>query len=271
MLNYYAEIPVLPKPYKDLYPFRLGTTSFIYPDHYIPNVKMLGPYLDEIELLLFESAHDSLPSKHEIKELSMLAEEFDITYDIHLPLDIYLGDNNPDIRRHAVETIKQIIDLTLPLAPSIFTLHFSYDEDPSDKDIVKKWRERIYESMALLLSTGINSRSIAIENLMYPFEWVEEVISSLNLSVCIDTGHLILMNADIKRIFDKYHDRTSIIHLHGVEDSLDHLSLDKLTDNEISDIMKILKTYTGTAIIEVFSYDNLQASLKYLENCWNRL
>lgn len=275
MLNDHAEIPVLPKSYKRAYPFRLGTTSFIYPDHYIPNVKMLGPYLNEIELLLFESAHDSLPLKREIKELSMLAEEFDITYDIHLPLDIYLGDNNPTIRRRAVETIKHVIDLTLPLAPSIFTLHFSYDEaydeDSSDKDIVKKWQERIYESMELLLSTGINSRSIAIENLMYPFEWVEEIISSLNLSVCIDIGHLIRMNADIKETFDKYRNRTSIIHLHGVKDNLDHLSLDKLTDNEISDIIQILKTYAGTIIIEVFSYKNLQASLKYLEKCWNRL
>ena len=256
------------KLYKGLYQFRLGTTSFIYPDHYIPNVKMLGPCLDEIELLLFESAYDSLPSKQEIKDLSMLAKEFDITYDIHLPLDIYPGDKNPAIRRRAIDTIKQVVDLTLPLAPSIFTLHLSYDEDSSDKDIVKKWQERIYESMELLLSTGIESRSIAIENLMYPFEWAEKVISSLNLAVCIDIGHLILMNTDIVETFEKHHHRTSIIHLHGVEDNLDHLSLDKLTDNETSDVMGILKTYAGIVIIEVFSYDNLQASLKYLEKCW---
>ena len=270
MLNYHAEIPVLPKSYKRAYPFKIGTTSFIYPDHYIPNVKMLGPYLDEIELLLFESAYDSLPSKQEIKDLSMLAKEFDITYDIHLPLDIYLGDKNPTVRRHAIDIIKQVIDLTIPLSPSIFTLHFSYNEDSSDKDIVNKWQERIYESMDKLLSTGIKSRSIAIENLMYPFEWVEEVISSLNLSVCIDIGHLIRMNADIKKTFDKYCNRTSIIHLHGVKNNLDHLSLDKLTDNETSDIMEILKGYAGVTVIEVFSYNNLQASLKYLEKCWNQ-
>jgi len=58
------------------------------------------------------------------------------------------------------------------------------------------------------------------------------------------------------------------MHLYGVKDNLDHLSLDKLTGNEISDIMEVFKTYTRTAIIEVFSYDNLQASLKYLEKCW---
>ena len=64
--------------------------------------------------------------------------------------------------------------------------------------------------------------------------------------------------------------RTPIMHFHGVKDNLDHLSLDKLTDNETLDIIKILKTYAGIAIIEVFSYNNLQASLKYLEKCWNQ-
>jgi len=49
MTNYTA----LPKSYKHAYPFKLGTTSFIYPDGYVPNVKMLGPYMDEIELLFF--------------------------------------------------------------------------------------------------------------------------------------------------------------------------------------------------------------------------
>jgi sugar phosphate isomerase/epimerase len=260
----------LPKSYKRAYPFRLGTTSFIYPDHYIPNVKMLGPYLDEIELLLFESSYDSLPSKQEIKELSMLAEEFDITYDIHLPLDISLGDKDRSVRRRAIDSVQHVTDLTLPLMPSVYILHLSFNENLSKTDNASKWRERIYESMEFLLSNGLNSRSIAIENLLYPFEWAEEVISSLNLSVCIDIGHLIRMNADIKKVFDKHHDRTSIIHLHGVKDNLDHLSLDKLTDNETVDIIEILKTYAGIAIIEVFSYKNLQASLKYLEKCWNQ-
>jgi hypothetical protein len=82
--------PPLPKSYKGLYPFKLGTTSYIYPDGYTQNVKMLAPYVDEIELLLFESAPDSLPSNHEIKKLLLLSNEFDLTYNVHLPTDISL-------------------------------------------------------------------------------------------------------------------------------------------------------------------------------------
>jgi hypothetical protein len=31
------------------YPFRLGTASFIHPDHIVPNVEALAPFLDERE------------------------------------------------------------------------------------------------------------------------------------------------------------------------------------------------------------------------------
>jgi hypothetical protein len=84
--------PALPKSYKGVYPFKIGTTSFIYPASYTQNVTMLAPYVDEIELLLFESAPDSLPSIHEIKKLLSLSKEFDLTYNVHLPIDISLSD-----------------------------------------------------------------------------------------------------------------------------------------------------------------------------------
>ena len=39
MLSMY---PSLDRSYKGIFPFNLGTTSFIYPDDYVPNVKMHG-------------------------------------------------------------------------------------------------------------------------------------------------------------------------------------------------------------------------------------
>ena len=62
--------PPLPKSYKGMFPFKIGTTSFIYPDNYVQNVNMLAPYLDEIELIFFESIPNSLPTNHETHEIS---------------------------------------------------------------------------------------------------------------------------------------------------------------------------------------------------------
>src|SRR5210317_1315717 len=97
--------PSLTKVYKGLYPFKICTTSFIYPDHYIPNVRMLGPYMDEIELLLFESlGSEVLPSRAVISELCRLAGDFDLSYNVHLPTDISISDRDPAQQQRAVET-----------------------------------------------------------------------------------------------------------------------------------------------------------------------
>ena len=119
------EYPSLTKSYKGLYPFKICTTSFIYPDHYIPNVRMLGPYLDEIELLLFESqGADALPSRGVVAELCRLAAEFHLSYNIHLPTDVSISDQNAVRQKKAVDTLCRVIELVQPLDPSAVILHY---------------------------------------------------------------------------------------------------------------------------------------------------
>ena len=260
--------PALPKSYKGIFPFKIGTTSFIYPDSYVQNVKMLAPYLDEIELILFESTPNGLPSNHEIKELFSLANEYDLSYNIHLPLDISLGAPDSSIRHFAIETIKQVMDLTASLSPTTYTLHLPYGEIDFENERIKRWKEHTYHSMDTLCTFGFNSRTISIETLNYPIEWVEEILIDFNLSVCTDLGHLILYGLDMKDVFDRYKNRTSIIHLHGANESQDHQPLELLSKSNLKTILKMLKRFKGIVSIEVFSYDHLNASLRYLESVW---
>jgi len=262
---------LLPKSYKAVYPFKLGTTSFIYQDGYVPNVKMLGPYLDEIELLLFESNPSSLPKKNEIDELSLLSKEFDLTYNIHLPTDISFGNIDPLVRQHAVETTLRVLDLTSPLSPSTCTLHLSYDEALRKIEYMKKWQELIYETIKQLINYGVKAEDISIENLNYPFEWSEDIVRDFKFSICMDIGHLIVCGADIKIFFDSYYGNISIVHLHGVENGRDHLSLERLPDERVGEIIEILNKFTKTVSIEVFSYDSLNSSLEFLEKCWKKM
>jgi len=263
--------PPLPKSYKGMFPFKIGTTSFIYPNSYVQNVKMLAPYLDEIELILFESSPDKRPSNDEIKTLLSLANEFDITYNIHLPLDISLGAPDPSKRHFAIETIKRIVDLTAPLSPSTYTLHLAYDETDMETERMNRWRNRTYGSARQLISSGINGKTISIETLNYPIEWVEDILIDFNLSVCVDLGHLILYGFDMKAVFNRYHKTISIIHLHGADNHIDHQPLDFLAKTNLKTILEMLKRYNDVVSIEVFSYDHLNASLKYLESVWTKL
>ena len=260
--------PSLLKSYKHAYPFKLCTTSYIYPDHIIPNVKMLAPYFDEIELLLFESNPDSLPTMQQIKELALLAEQYDLSYNVHLPIDISLTDIDPIARSKSVNVIKRICDLTYVLAPSTYTLHLPCGEISFDEESLKIWHDFAADGIEKLIATGIQSQAISIETLAYPFEWLEEIIKAFKLSVCIDIGHLLVNGFDVKKVFDKHSSNTSIIHLHGVENKKDHISLSKLPLEQIDRIVGILKRYYGVVSLEVFSFDNLNTSLIFLEKHW---
>ena len=263
--------PSLTKSYKGIYPFKLGTTSFIYPDHYISNVKLLGPYLDEIELLFFESKGiDALPSKSVITELSRLAKEFDLNYNVHLPTDISISSLDHREQRYAVETMIRVMELVAPLSPSALTLHVPYTDGSFEENIVKSWQDRVYNNLHKILFTVLQKDIIAIENLDYPFELVEDIILELDLKICLDLGHLMVYDYDIIKVFNKYSHKTSIIHLHGVEKARDHTTLDRLPEKLADAVLRVLKRFTGVVSLEIFSFENLNSSLKFLENHWEK-
>jgi len=263
---------VLPRSYKGTFPFRIATTSYIYPDHILPNVEMLGPYLDEIELILFESnPEDGLPARNEIVTLVEIGQRQGLSYNVHLPIDIFLGDPDPTVRGYGIDIVKKIIGLTSPLNPSSYTLHLeSKGHDGRRYMDLDRWRERLSESVNGILRTGIAPRQISIETLDYPFDEIEEIIEGLNLSVCLDLGHLILYGRSIKDYTARYLNRTTVVHLHGVKDGLAHLSLNALDGDQVNAILEIFHNFRGTVCLEVFSFSDLKSSLECLERHWRQ-
>mgnify|MGYP001821953852 FL=1 len=263
--------PCLTKVYKGLYPFKICTTSFIYPDHYIPNVRMLGPYMDEIELLLFESlGPEVLPSRAVISELCRLAEEFDLSYNVHLPTDISISDRDLAQQQRAVQTMIRVMELVKPLDASALILHVPYSEKSYDEHIVENWRDKVYRNLAKIKSAVEIQDIITIETLDYPLELLEDIVLDLDLRICLDLGHLIVYDYDLIEVFKKYSYQTSVIHLHGVENDRDHTALDRLSDTLTATVLWILKRFTGVVSLEVFSFENLDASLKHIENHWEK-
>ena len=260
-----------PKIYKNRFPFRIGTTSFIYPDHYAANVQKLGPFFDEIELLFFESRYaDSLPSRAVIRELQDLAVEYGITYNTHLPVDVFLGDADTARRTRAVDTIQRFMDRTRPLEPTTSTLHLVKPEAIQNETDIQHWQDALSRSMESLTGKEIHGSRISIENLLYPMDLVESVIRKCQLSVCLDIGHMILSGQDIKNTFQTWKDRTAIVHLHGVSGGTDHHSLDQLASRYLTQVLAELRDFTGTVSLEVFSFINLHRSITFLEDAWDR-
>jgi len=260
--------------------FKLGTTSFIFPDHIIPNVKKLGPFFDEIELLIFESQPAFvLPSKDDVKELLYLSQKNNFTYNIHLPIDVSLTCESLEKRQRARDTLLKVMDLFDPLTPTTHTLHLEMPRDikknMKNQEKLEKWLKNSRQGLENLLKYIVDPNIISIETLDYPFSFIETLLEELNLSVCIDVGHQIKYNYDLIQTFEKHKSRTTIIHLHGVEffnDAIkDHTSLDKLPEKYFRQVQRILKNFTGVVSLEVFNLENLNRSLSFLSKGFNNI
>jgi sugar phosphate isomerase/epimerase len=257
-------------------PFRLGTTSFIYPDHIIPNVRKIGGFFDEIELLVFESiANGVLPSKSDIRELGLLANELDLTYNIHLPTDISLTDPSQTQRALAADTLVRVIELFAPLTPTTYTLHLPRTRKIIPKEDLLYWEERARKGLSLLVPRLDDPRLISLETLWYQPEPLKPLIDDFNLSLCLDAGHHFKYDYDLKTTFDLFGKDISLVHLHGVDFSgqgpRDHTGLDRLPHDLFDLTTRLLATYEGTVCLEVFNLENLTRSLVRLAGVFNKI
>ena len=255
-----------------MFPFRLGTTSYIYPDQIVPNVAKLTPFLDEIELVLFESeGQDNYPDEAELRSLMNFCLNGEVDFNVHLPIDIFLGDKNEEVRFKGISVVKKVIERTLCINPSVYTLHLDLRKsDGQQERDINAWKSRIIRSIEEMVEYGIEPKRISIETLSYPFEWIEDIVKGFGFSICLDIGHMLIYGQDFRGYLDKYLPQTSIIHLHGFQNGVDHLGIDRLDGRIVDLILSKLQNYTGILSIEVFSFDDLKNSLEVLEQKWEK-
>ncbi len=135
------------------YPFRLGTTSYIIPADILPNVRYLAGKVQDVELVLFEvdDGPGNLPSKEQIAELISIAADNDLTYTIHLPLDLRLADDG-SLRHASLETARRVIDCTNTLDPWAYVLHLDGKavRNGADPATMQRWQEQAVQSLEIV-------------------------------------------------------------------------------------------------------------------------
>jgi sugar phosphate isomerase/epimerase len=255
-----------------MFPFQLATTSYIYPDHILRNVTLLAPFFDEIELVLFESeSQDNYPDDAQIKCLMNFCLRQDITFNVHLPIDIFLGDENEEVRTKGTSIVKRVTERTLGLNPSVYILHFDLrNSNGQEETDIETWRRRLVRSVEEMAQNGVELNRMAIETLGYPFEWIEDIVEESGFSICLDIGHILIHGQDLRLYLNKYLPKASIIHLHGFQKGIDHLGIDQLSESALEMIFTHLRDYHGIVSLEVFSIEDLKRSLVTLEEKWGR-
>ena len=244
---------------KARFSFRLGTSSYIIPDDILPNVEFLAERVDDVELILFESDEMSnIPDEATVGSLRRLAAEHDLTYTVHLPLDADLGDTEDESRARSVGKCTRVIDTMAPVDPFAYIVHFHHPTEPLDA-----WVDACDRSLAELCERVPRPELLAVETLSYPFEWVEQVVAARGATVCIDVGHILLGEYDLAQALDRYVERMSVMHLHGIIDGKDHASLEGLSGAQLDLIINRLSADNArdrVVTLEIFSEPDLIAS-----------
>ena len=255
----------LPENLKGVFPFRLGTTSFIIPDEILPNVEFLSGYVDDVELLVMESDFISpLPDTFQIDRLKNIAQNHNLSYTVHLPLDIELGSDNSIASRESAQKIVRVIERFDALKPTAYVLHLPM-ENANSTDNLSAWAGNCRRSMEEILSSSkIEPRNICVENLDYPISFVSSMIEELDLSVCFDVGHLLKADGNVMKFWNDWKARIKVIHLHGVnKDGRDHCDISEINECVLREILGKLvadQHIKRVLTLEVFNMANLKKS-----------
>ncbi|KQC09736.1 MAG: hypothetical protein APR62_13485 [Smithella sp. SDB] len=256
------------------YPFRLGTTSYIIPADILPNVRYLAGKVQDVELVLFEveEGYGNLPNREQIAEMRSIASDNDLTYTIHLPLDLRLADDG-SLKHASLEKAQRVIDCTLELDPWAYVLHLDGKSvrNGAAPEIMQHWQENAVRSLEIVGNWAGNVQKLAVENVEgYPLNFYEPVLDMIAVSRTVDIGHLWLDNKDSVEYLRNALPRTSVIHIHGIN-GRDHKSLDHVPTEKLRDALdELLRAqYCGVLTIEVFSENDFIKSCVAIEEIIN--
>ncbi len=192
--------------------------------------KLAGLGFDPIELggdmvLFFPNAF----SPQTIEKLGALKAEKGISYTVHLPL----WSTEPStplqpVRQGSVQAVVGVLQATLPLQPEVYVFHctgplaaefYTMDVPAQARALLMRlFQQQAGRSIAeVLAATGLPSRRLAIETIEFPLELTLELAEKLDLSLCLDTGHILAGFAGPTPFFEALElclPRLATIHLH---------------------------------------------------------
>ena len=252
------------------YHFRLGTTSYIIPEDILPNAHYLAGKVRDIELILFEvdDGPNNLPSPEAINELSQVASQHDLTYTVHLPLDLKLGEDGSE-RDQSLVKAKRVIDCTRGLDPWAYVLHLDGRSvrTSTDSALLKRWQDHSVRALEIVSEWAGSPEKLAVENLeTYPLDFIQPVLDRIPVSRCVDIGHLWLDGHDPIPYLQAAIARTRVIHIHGIAER-DHRSLAFMSREKVRAVWDelIRLKYEGVLTLEMFSEEDFLSSLEVIK------
>jgi sugar phosphate isomerase/epimerase len=164
-----------------------------------------------------------------IDKLAALQAELGLTYTVHLPLwSVEPSTPLTPVRKGSIQAVVEIIRATQPLNPEMYVLHATgalaaefyrmHLPDLARSLLLQQFQNGARHSLrAILEQTSLPSRRLAVETIEFPFDLTLALAEELDLSVCLDTGHVLVGFSGVVQLFtvlERCLPRLGEIHLH---------------------------------------------------------
>jgi sugar phosphate isomerase/epimerase len=224
-------------------------------DNLTANVELLKDSFDVIQLLFYDrNGLDDVMSAGIIKRLAEIKNSNNISYIIHLPINLDLFSSAAEFEKSA-GIINSIISATADIKPEYFILHLDGACDSA----------RLDDVLGMIRRMDPYGR-VLVENTGFDLLSISGPLARHGFGICMDIGHIYMKGHDMNGFLAIFGDRIRVVHLHGFDGARDHISLRAVNPAIIKKIVTFLGGYTGIMIIEVYSYQDLEESVKILKN-----
>lgn len=241
-------------------PFRLGSTSYVYPADLVENARQLAGVVDDIQLILFDSEKygTNFPTPDVVARLNEIAWASRLSYTVHLPRDADLGSIV------AFDQNRRAIDATRLLEPRAYVTHLDGRRLVSDRSpaAIAEWQASQAASLQQVIDWVGDAARVCVENVEgWDPAYFADIVIAARVSRCIDIGHLWKEGCDPIPHLITHLPQTRVIHLHGLG-ATDHQSLSHMRDAQLFPVIKTLldQNYRGVLTLEVFGMDDFFTS-----------
>ena len=259
-------------------PFKIGTTSMVFGKDLTENVSLLAGRMDHIEIILFQTSKlHNIPSAGDIDYLNGIRKKNKITYSVHLPASLEIASSDRKKRETSIRLAGKVIARMDAIRPLHYVLHIPFTtptltSEPGvyfyrhhDKQF-NDWAPRALNSLKALKEMTGQGTKLLVENINYSPLFLEPLLSNELCGLCLDLGHLLLGHEKVMDTLKCYLNITKEVHLHGVLDDQEHLSLSVLPGERVSKWLRFLcqSRYKGVVNIEVFNTADLEESINIM-------
>lgn len=252
---------------------KLGTTSFLVQDYYIPAIRYVSAICDDIALLVAEPGEkgENLITEKEVREAARIANGEGVSFNIHLPTESHF-ETEKSIR-HLTRQMEVVIDRVRMLEPHSWVLHVEYPSLTNQNEYPdKESRERTADALARIASFLPSPEHLCLENLeTFPIDFWDEWLAGTSYSRCLDIGHIWKEGLLPEDYWERWKPRIRMCHLHGLG-TRDHQSVANMPEERIDGIMHPLwkDGFNGAITLEVFKVGEFKTSYEALMASYQR-